>query len=278
MKHRPTDINQATPAQLTTLRSLPRPVYGHTSALPNRAIEQRHAHPWAQLSYAAQGVLEVATASGRFVAPPLRAVWIPAGVVHGVHCSQDTEIRSLYIDPGAVSVKWTACRVLAVRPLLRELIQAFATLPIEYDEHGPDGRLAQVLLDQLMCAPEAGLVLPWPSDARLRKLCGRLQAHPDSRKTLAHFSQALGVSDKTLSRLFRQQTGLSFRQWRQRSRLLSALPMLERGERVTDVALACGYDSMSSFIAAFRQQMGATPGDFFASSRDGFSLRASSDE
>ncbi|HTN66106.1 MAG TPA: helix-turn-helix domain-containing protein, partial [Burkholderiaceae bacterium] len=60
--------------------------------------------------------------------------------------------------------------------------------------------------------------------------------------------------------------------------LLSALPMLERGERVTDVALACGYDSMSSFIAAFRQQMGATPGDFFTSSRDGFSLRAPSDE
>jgi AraC-like DNA-binding protein len=44
--------------------------------------------------------------------------------------------------------------------------------------------------------------------------------------------------------------------------LLSALPLLEQGQRVTDVALACGYDSMSAFIAAFRDQMGVTPGEF----------------
>jgi AraC-like DNA-binding protein len=29
------------------------------------------------------------------------------------------------------------------------------------------------------------------------------------------------------------------------------------------VALACGYDSTSAFIAAFRQQFGCTPGEFF---------------
>ncbi len=264
MKHRPTDIDRAASAALKTLRALPRPVYGHALALPNRAIGQRHSHAWAQLSYAAQGVLEVSTAAARFVAPPLRAVWIPAGVPHGVRCSQDTEIRSLYIDAAAAPLHGPDCRVLEVRPLLRELIRAFGALPIEYEEQGPDGRLAKVLLDQLACAPEAGLVLPWPVDARLRKLCRSLQAHPDSRKTLADFSQALGVSEKTLSRLFLRQTGLSFRLWRQRVRLLSALPLLERGDRVTDVALACGYDSMSAFIAAFREQMGTTPSEFFA--------------
>lgn len=262
MKHRPTDIGLDTAAQLKALRVLPRPVYGHALALPNRAIQRRHRHPWAQLSYAVQGVIEVTTAVGRFMAPPLRAVWIPAGVSHGVRCSKNTEIRSLYIDVNAAPMAWDDCRVLVVGALLRELIRAFSVVPIEYDEQGPDGRLAGVLLDQLACAPEAGLVLPWPTDARLRKLCNSLQVHPDNRTTLFAFSRELGVSDKTLSRLFRQQTGLSFRLWRQRSRLLSALPMLERGDRVTDVALACGYESMSAFVAAFREQMGATPGEF----------------
>lgn len=264
MKHRSTDIDRDTAAQLKALRALPRPVYGHALALPNRAIQRSHSHSWAQLSYAVQGVLEVTTAMGRFVAPPLRAVWIPAGMPHGVRCSKDTEIRSLYIDGNAAPVAGNVCRVLVVGALLRELIRAFSEAPIEYDELGPDGRLASVLLDQLACAPEAGLMLPWPKDARLRKLCGTLQAHPDSGKTLLLFSRELGVSDKTLSRLFRQQTGLSFRLWRQRSRLLSALPLLERGDRVTDVALACGYESMSAFVAAFRAQMGATPGEFFS--------------
>jgi AraC-like DNA-binding protein len=32
---------------------------------------------------------------------------------------------------------------------------------------------------------------------------------------------------------------------------------------VTDVALACGYESMSAFVAAFRDLMGQTPGEFF---------------
>jgi len=38
--------------------------------------------------------------------------------------------------------------------------------------------------------------------------------------------------------------------------------MLEAGERVTDVAIACGYDSVSAFIASFREHLGTTPGEF----------------
>ncbi|MFP5405800.1 MAG: helix-turn-helix transcriptional regulator, partial [Gammaproteobacteria bacterium] len=161
------------------------------------------------------------------------------------------------------------CRVLHVRPLLRELIRAFGELPVQYDEAGAPGRLAAVLLDQLASAPEADLMLPLPSDPRLRKICRTLQAHPDSQLALRQWALRLDTSEKTLSRLFVQQTGVSFRLWRQRARLLSALPLLERGERVTDVALACGYDSTSAFIAVFRQQFGTTPGEFLAESRRG---------
>ncbi len=45
-------------------------------------------------------------------------------------------------------------------------------------------------------------------------------------------------------------------------RLLSAWPALESGERITDIALGCGYDSLSAFIAAFRSHFGSPPGDF----------------
>ena len=37
---------------------------------------------------------------------------------------------------------------------------------------------------------------------------------------------------------------------------------LERGDSVTEVALACGYDSLSAFIAAFKKQFNCTPGNF----------------
>ena len=149
--------------------------------------------------------------------------------------------------------------------LLKELIVAFGLLPVEYDEQGADGRLVAVLLDRLAQAKPADLMLPWPATPYLVELCHYLATNADCRLPLAHFSAQLGVSDKTLSRAFKRDTGMSFRQWRQRSRLLSALPLLEAGERVTDVALACGYDSLSAFIAAFKALLGSSPGEHLKS-------------
>lgn len=275
MKYRQTDIQtqnsgrsnerastEGNPA-LNVLQHLPRPVYGSADSLPNQAIPQWHSHAWVQLSHVATGVIHVDTMEGCFLVPPYRAVLIPANVEHAVRCSPLTVIRSLYIDPEAISVEGSSCRVIKVTPLLRELICSFSQFPIEYEELGTQGRLTHVLLDQLSAAPVTNLKLPWPRDERLSKLCRTLREQPDKRDSLLQYSQQLGVSEKTLSRLFRQQTGLSFRQWRQRCRVLNALPGLERGERVTDIALSCGYDSMSAFIAAFREQLGVTPGEFF---------------
>lgn len=245
------------------LERLPRPLYARNESLPRQTGTPRHSHPWVQLTYAIEGVLQVRTAAGSFVAPPQRAIWIPAGLEHEVLSSPNTEMRSLYLDASCADSPSGSCRVLGVDALTRELIRSFCELPVEYDETGPDGRLAQVLLDRLRTAPEVHLSLPLPGDPRLQMVCNRLQQTPDDDRPLAAWAASLGVSERTLSRLFLRDTGLTFRAWRQRLRLLGALTPLERGQRVTDVALLCGYDSTSAFIAAFRQQFGATPGEFF---------------
>jgi AraC-like DNA-binding protein len=245
------------------IRSNYRPLYARNESLSQRAGTPRHSHPWIQLSYAIQGVLHVQTLAGNFVAPPQRAIWIPAGLPHAVFSSANTEMRSLYLADSLGPAQSDGCRVVQIDALTRELIRSFSTLPVEYDEQGADGRLALVLLDRLRRAPEVQLSLPLPQDRRLRELCRRLQQKPEDSRTLATWAEHLGVSEKTLSRRFLRETGLSFRAWRQRLRLLAALPPLTAGERVTDVALLCGYDSTSAFIAAFRQQFGSTPGAFF---------------
>lgn len=246
---------------------MPRPLYGRVESLPNRALTFVHSHPWVQLSYAIAGVLEVQTASARYVAPPQRAVWVPAGVKHQVFSSPRTEMRSLYIDCQVVPWGATESQVLAVSPLLRELISDFSRFPAEYDEQGAAGRLSAVLLDQLQAAEVVPLSLPLPRDERLRLICAGLGEAEQQHRSLGEWSAQLGASERTLSRLFLRDTGLSFRAWRQRQRLLDALTPLERGERVTDVALSCGYDSLSAFIAAFRQQFAVTPGEFFRNPR-----------
>ncbi|MDE3740034.1 MULTISPECIES: helix-turn-helix transcriptional regulator [Pseudomonas] len=251
--------------QVPRLEKLPRPLFARNESLENAVGTPRHTHAWVQLSYAIRGVLHVHTAEGSFVAPPQRAVWIPAGAEHEVFSSPHTEMRSLYLDAAVTGSGLDSCRVIEIDALTRELIRRFCELPVEYDEDGPDGRLAQVLLDQLLVAREVSLSLPLPSDPRLLRLCRALQEAPDDARTLLQWSEDIGASEKTLRRLFLRETGLTFRVWRQRLRLHGSLEALEQGQRVTEVALACGYDSTSAFIAAFRQHFGVTPGDFFQS-------------
>jgi len=118
-----------------------------------------------------------------------------------------------------------------------------------------------VLLDQLRTLPEVGFSLPLPRHPGLLALCNGLIAAPDQPQTLQQWARELGCSEKTLMRMFQRETGLSFRNWRQRMRLLSSLALLEAGENVTEAALGCGYDSTSAYIAAFKQLFGATPGE-----------------
>lgn len=244
------------------LLTLPRRLYARVESLAQPAWTPWHSHPWGQLSYAITGVLTVTTSEGSYVAPPQRAVWIAADVEHQVRSSPRAEMRSLYVSAEAAPYVGSRCRVVAVSALFRELIKTFSGFAREYDESGAEGRLVSVMLDQLRAAPEVGLSLPAPQDGRLRQLCEALANNPADDRTLAQWSQVLGASEKTLSRAFQRDTQLTFRAWRQRLRMISALERLEGGAPVTEVALDCGYNSPSAFIAAFRRQFGATPGVF----------------
>jgi AraC-like DNA-binding protein len=256
--------NPDTERQVPVLDDLPRPLYARAESLNAGSWTPTHRHDWVQFSYAISGVLGVHTPQGSFFAPPQWGVWIPAGLDHEVVTSTRAEMRSLYVR--REDCRWAPdrCRVLEVTPLARELIKTFCQIPADYPEtDSSEARLVQVLLDQLAQLPEVGFSLPLPRHTRLLNLCNELIEDPGQLITLTDWAERLSVSEKTLMRLFQRETGLSFRGWRQRARLLSSLNALEEGESVTNTALACGYDSTSAFIAAFKGLFGFTPGDLF---------------
>ncbi|MDR3641398.1 MAG: helix-turn-helix transcriptional regulator [Humidesulfovibrio sp.] len=244
---------------LPSFSTLPRPVFPRVEALTRPSWVREHAHDWIQLSYATRGVLGVRTRQGSYLAPPQRAIWIPPGLPHSVVTTERTQMRSLYIAPSAAPWGWPQCRVLSVTPLVRELIRAVTHLPEDYDETGPAGRLVTVLLDQLAGLKEVRFSLPLPVDERLLRVSAALESQPDDRRTLTEMAKCAGLSSRTLTRLFLRDTGLSFRAWRRRLRLLKSLDGLEAGNSVTAVALDSGYTSTSAFIAAFRHEFGVTP-------------------
>lgn len=147
--------------------------------------------------------------------------------------------------------------MLIVDSLLRELI-------IAHTQRGggspEDARLRAVLLDELASSPRQPLCVPDPHSPLLNAVCDILRRHPGDRRTLAELGREVGASDRTLSRLFRREVGMSFPQWRTRLRLQHALILLADKEPVTAVAHACGWSSASTFIDVFRRTFGHTPG------------------
>lgn len=236
------------------------PVVGLAKEYPNGTRQPPHRHRRAQLLYAITGTFRVTTADGAWIVPPLRAVWIPPGVEHGFLIAGDTSMRTLYVAPDApVFADAGRCRVIEVSGLLRELILAVLDGPPVPRGDGRDALLAALILDELARAPEVPLCLPMPRDRRLAALCRTLVDQPASTDTLDAWAGRCGASARTLARLFRRETGLSFAAWRQQARLAEALARLACGAGVAEAAHAAGYNSPSAFTAMFRRTLDGSP-------------------
>jgi len=230
---------------------------------PDGYHNRPHKHERAQLIFAAHGAMLVATSAGSWAVPPQRAVWMPAGLVHEIRMIGAVAMRTLYIREDAAARLTPSVRVLAVSPLLRELILRACALPITYEEAGPAGRLMALIIDEIAALPTVALDLPLPRDARLGRICHALSAEPGATRTLEDWSHDAGASPRTLARLFVKETGLTFASWRQQARLLAATAMLAAGEPITRIALELGYESPSAFTAMFKRTLGAPPSQYF---------------
>lgn len=221
-----------------------------------------HHHDGHQIVYASRGVLSVTTSAGAWVAPANRAIWIPAGTVHENRVYGTTVLHTVGLPVSVNPLRLAVPTVLAVSPLLRELLIAY-TEP-DRGERAERRRLRGVLLDQLRRAPQQPVHLPAGRDERLVAVCALLRDNPGDRRTLAQLGARVGVSHRTLTRLFRAELGMSFPQWRTQLRLHLALTLLADGMPVTAVAHHCGWSTPSAFIDVFRRVMGAPPGRFRA--------------
>ena len=242
---------------------LPRLLVAMENTCPAGSSTGWHSHPRGQLLYAIKGVMIVHSDAGSWVVPPSRALWMVAGVRHNVIMSGDVEMRTAYIDAAAApGVPGRTC-VINVSPLLRELLVEAVRIPLDRDLCARDERLVGLLIDELSVSSAIALHLPMPGDLRLRAVCQSLIEQPASAATAREWAQAAGMGERTLHRLFSQETGLTFSRWREQARLLSALEQIARGRKGIEVAFDCGYASQSAFAAMFRRHFGVPPSSFY---------------
>jgi AraC-like DNA-binding protein/quercetin dioxygenase-like cupin family protein len=227
-----------------------------------------HSHGWHQLLYACAGAMTVFTDKTSWMIPPGRAVYIPAQRKHSIRMWGEVAMRSLYFPASfrAPALEVPECRVIAVTPLLRELILRVVELAALDSRVASEVRLMSVLMDELGSAPIGPLALPLPADSRALAAAMHVLGSPADSLSLETLARQCGVGARTLERLFRAETGMRYGLWRQKARLLESIRLLVESKSVTNAALESGYSSVSAYIAAFKQTFGCTPRALLSSS------------
>ena len=78
--------------------------------------------------------------------------------------------------------------------------------------------------------------------------------------TVAELAASVGLSERSLLRRFREALGVGPRQFYRELRLDVGRRLLDNSDRsVTEVALACGFDSRAAFTRAFKDVFGTPP-------------------
>jgi AraC-like DNA-binding protein len=237
----------------------PRVVAALAKSYPDGGQIPLHLHKRGQLIHALSGTMKVETAEAAWIVPPALALWMPPAYPHRMALRGNLEMRTIYIDPAA-------CRDLPQQPilveiggLLRELILAALEEPLDYDEAGRGGLIAQLILAELAHMQERKMHVPMPRDVRAARVARALLEQPDAPDGLDDWAEKSGASRRTLARLFRTETGFSFNEWRSRLRAIDGLARLSNGEPVGTAAASVGYASASAFSAMVRRNFGEAP-------------------
>lgn len=155
-----------------------------------------------------------------------------------------------------------------------KLFSILALISKESDAPGPHARLYLERLLDLLCLQLLRVHTAFGTGQRqggvhglstwqVRRLNKYMQERLDEPISLQNLADLLGLSRFHVCTAFRQATGFTPHQWLVRLRMDRARRLLsETRLSITDIALAVGYQTPSSFTQAFRAAVGMTPREF----------------
>lgn len=228
------------------------------------SVLPEHKHQTGQLVFALCGVMLVRTGSMLWSVPPQRALWIPAGHLHTIEMLSPVELRTVYFQPGLIAEgegfeRKSEVHAVVASPLLKELIAGLFDL-----RNAPDalGLMAQLLLRTLRQTSLLPSYLPMPKNQRLHGALTKLLVDNDWHWTAQEIAIHAAMSERTFSRHFNAEVGLSFRVWRQRARIIASFDMLAANSSIKSIANAMQFATPAAYVAAFRKLIGCAPNAF----------------
>jgi AraC-like DNA-binding protein len=222
----------------------------------------KNLHQRSLLVYVVRGALHCEAVNNIWIAPPTMLLWLPGGTFHNAYAYGDYASYGVWVDADAGMPK--ECCIASVTPLLRELIVRASSFPDAAPADSHERRILDVIMGEIGLLPWENLRLPMPMNPRLRPLVEAMIANPSSKDSAIEWAARFGLSERTMSRLFIQDIGMSWGDWKRQLHVTLALQRMANGSSVQTVALSLGYESASSFIAMFKRTLGKPPGQYLA--------------
>src|SRR5258707_8810581 len=213
-----------------------------------------HFHDVHEIEYACRGMVEVKTEAGHYLLPPHQAAWIPAGLHHKTTLNAGVQTLAVLFEPRLVPMAGDRVRIIAVSALLREMMVYSVRWPISRTESGVEAdsffqTLGYVVAEAL--EDERPLNLPVSTDPVVTAAADYTRAHLD-HVTVNDVTRAVGVSERTLRRIFNAHLGMSWRSYLLRARVLRFHAMLAQPDRsILEVSIAVGFDDVGAFARSF---------------------------
>jgi AraC-like DNA-binding protein len=257
-----------------------------------RADRRMHTHDVVEINYFVAGRGTHYLGGHAFPARPGSLGIIHYTQRHGFLTDEPMDIINVFLDLQRFALpdlgeelSRALYRILPMHPSLRHRRDQFVQLQFEpggpqeipqrgmlaeQDAGAPGYREAmrsQLRLLLIACARQAERQGAYPlldevgeTEHKVETLRRELDADPAGAVSLDALARRLDWSKPHLCRAFKRHTGSTITEYLQRQRIAAAMARLRTTrDRVTEIALACGFNDQSYFNRAFRAVVGSSP-------------------
>lgn len=130
----------------------------------------------------------------------------------------------------------------------------------------PDAEQSSHMINSLLYVDMPELMEPKPIDKRIRLAMEVMREDPAQSHSLESLADKVYLSATRFTHLFKDETGVPIRRYRQWLRFRQAIQEITNGETMTVAAMRAGFTDSAHFSRAFRSMFGIKPSVIFRKS------------
>lgn len=174
--------------------------------------------------------------------------------------ARDTDdIRAYFMYMSGLLLRFLESKGWAMKDVLGALYEPFLRLQTITEREEGRELLLQAAEQVTAYARNARNSSMHPLVQRLTEMVS--EAMDEQFFTLSDAAERLHVNPSHLSRLFKQETGVSFSDYVMEKKMAYAKQLMQSGCKVADAAVSTGFRDTGYFIRVFRKYWGVTPGE-----------------